>query len=47
MDNSNGTANNTMQIIQSANNHSTFFLTEHGFHSDSLNASSKKIKNKQ
>ena len=38
------TANNTIHLIQSANNHLTFFLKEHGFNSDVLKASVKKVK---
>ena len=40
------TANDTMQLIQSANDHLTFFLKENSFNSDVLNASSKKVKTK-
>jgi len=40
------TANNTMQLIQFANDHSTFFLKEHSFNSDMLRASTKKVKTK-
>ena len=36
--------NNTMQLIQSTNDLSTFFLKEHGFNSDVLKASIKKVK---
>ena len=36
--------NNIMQLIQSTNNLSTFFLKEHGFDSDVLKASIKKVK---
>ena len=36
--------NNTMQLIQSTNGLSTFFLKEHGFNSDVLKASIKKVK---
>ena len=38
-------ANNTIQLIQSTNNLSTFFLKEHGFNSDVLKCSIKKVKN--
>jgi hypothetical protein len=38
------TANNTMQLIQSTNNHSTFFLKEHVVNRDMLKASIKKVK---
>ena len=37
-------ANNTMQLIQLANDLSTFFLKEHGFNSDVVKASVKKVK---
>jgi hypothetical protein len=37
-------ANNTRQLIQSTNNLSTFFLKEHGFDSDVLKTSIKKVK---
>ena len=37
-------ANNTMQLIQLANDLSTFFLKEHGFNSDVGKASIQKVK---
>jgi hypothetical protein len=40
------TANNTMQLIQSTNDHSTFSLKEHGFNSDMLKTSIKKVNGK-
>ena len=36
-------ANNTMQLIQSTNDLSTYFLKEHGFNSDVFKASIKKV----
>jgi hypothetical protein len=37
-------ANTTMQHIQTTNDLSTYFLKEHGFNSDVLKASIKKVK---